>query len=453
LAAYGDLFAPGRLDDVTAAMEEASGEDRRCLAKLRDFLARGLAMRRAGSLLDRRLDWECTAWVVSDDRRVPLSRVPDDHSRTVETRDRRSLAEARSSLLHDHRGLAEDFVAAHREALGSPGDGSHTGTLEALAGVDLHALAKAGDGFLAETRDFYFDLLGWYLPRRVGVPVAEACSEDAYRLHAVGSDTPVATAGAHDLLRSLGGMGLEPLRESGFLVEWDADTGPLRGGVCGPVRVPGRVLLAVSRRADPAAMGSALAAYGTALHHVFTDPSLPLEDRRLGDGGVAEGSGQLFRSLAWSPPWVRRAYGSDQARSHDAVRLEVLLALLAVRRDIARLRFELAFYAGEAGPPEYADLLLEATGFRHDPREAVWRVEVECDSARRLRAAQLGAAYALILRDRFDEDWFRNPATGAFLRQLFVTGRRSSAEEIATRLTGSVLGFAQLTAQLTEVFR
>ena len=38
------------------------------------------------------------------------------------------------------------------------------------------------------------------------------------------------------------------------------------------------------------------------------------------------------------------------------------------------------------------------------------------------------------LVENFDEDWFRNPRTGEFLKELWSNGQRYRAEEVARQL-------------------
>ena len=49
------------------------------------------------------------------------------------------------------------------------------------------------------------------------------------------------------------------------------------------------------------------------------------------------------------------------------------------------------------------------------------------------------------LRDRFNEDWWRNPKAGPWIvGELFAPGQREMAEEMASRVSGKSLGFEPL---------
>jgi hypothetical protein len=54
------------------------------------------------------------------------------------------------------------------------------------------------------------------------------------------------------------------------------------------------------------------------------------------------------------------------------------------------------------------------------------------------------------LRDRFDEDWYRNPRAGPFLGDWLANGLRFTAAELATRLGEDRLGADALLASTLE---
>ena len=88
-----------------------------------------------------------------------------------------------------------------------------------------------------------------------------------------------------------------------------------------------------------------------------------------------------------------------------------------------------------------------ATGVRYDARTFLEHAEGDFAAGRRLRGWLLGAILSAALRDRYDEDWFRNPRAGLFLRELFEQGASENAGELAERF-GSRLDPEPLLASL-----
>jgi hypothetical protein len=91
------------------------------------------------------------------------------------------------------------------------------------------------------------------------------------------------------------------------------------------------------------------------------------------------------------------------------------------------------------------ETLSTATGFRYQRADAFLDVDPRFYAARYLRAWQLQAQLNEALRERFNEDWWRNPQAGPWIEaELFGHGQRELATEQAARVGGGVLGFAPL---------
>lgn len=450
--ANGLLFAVDRITEVQRALAGASGAEERRIRALFDFLGRGRAMCASGAALDARLTWEIFGSVELGESRIPHRQIPAALGLAGEPERRRAIEDAHLRTLDEQCDLAEDFLARHRDGIAELGYGSHVEGLQVLGSIDLHAVVRDGERFLADTRDAYLELLQWHLPRFVGVEVGAATSADGRRLEAAIEYDPLLAGGDRNraVLEAIRETGLDPVAEGRIRVEWEAYLGVTAGAVCRPRRVPDDVLLAVSTRSGRPAVATFLHAYGLALHHAYTAADLPVEQRRLGDESAVAASGYLFEGLLRNASFLARVSGFPRAKVDDYRRLERLCGHLAVRRDIARLQYALAMYGPGASPEAYETLMYEATALRHDARMAIWDVDVEFAPARRLRGMQLAAMQGHAVRNRFDEDWFRNPRAGAYLANAFSDGRRYSAPELAIQLGASRLGFDALLAELAD---
>jgi hypothetical protein len=100
-----------------------------------------------------------------------------------------------------------------------------------------------------------------------------------------------------------------------------------------------------------------------------------------------------------------------------------------------------------------SELLARATGVRHDPRESFALLELPIDTARTLRAEQLAVVLALSLRERFDEDWYRNPSGAEELRGTFAEGQRYTADERCVQISSEPLSFRPLGEWVAEMLR
>ena len=127
------------------------------------------------------------------------------------------------------------------------------------------------------------------------------------------------------------------------------------------------------------------------------------------------------------------------------------------RRYAAKLRFELAFwdrFADDGGTPDgYSELLTAATGIRYPAENFLSDMDAGFYSADYLRAWIRSAQLRRHLRGEIGEDWWRSPATGELLRELFREGTRPSSEEIAGRLGFEPLDTEPLQAELSHASR
>jgi hypothetical protein len=213
------------------------------------------------------------------------------------------------------------------------------------------------------------------------------------------------------------------------------------------VEVPDEVHLVLRPQGGAGDWRTFLHELGHALHFAHTDRALPFEARRLGDNSVTEGYAMLFDHLTHDRGWVRRYAELPAARVDDWLRAAAFEELHLVRRHCAKLRYELALHADDARwdalPDLYVETLGAATGFRYAAADAFVDVDPGLYVVRYLRAWQLQAVLGETLRERFDEDWWRNPGAGPWIeRELLAHGQREPAHALAERVAGAALDFA-----------
>jgi hypothetical protein len=99
--------------------------------------------------------------------------------------------------------------------------------------------------------------------------------------------------------------------------------------------------------------------------------------------------------------------------------------------------------------PRYVELLSGATGFAYDARTYLAGVRRGFWVARQLRAWMLSAILHQVLLDRFDSQWYRNPAAGPFLAEILSAGQREDGGQLATQLGAARLTPEPLLASVT----
>jgi hypothetical protein len=210
------------------------------------------------------------------------------------------------------------------------------------------------------------------------------------------------------------------------------------------LQIPDEIVLEVATPAGRSSHELFLRCLGSALHYANIDPSHPLEQRWLGDESVPLAMGRVFSSILDNRVLLGRFYRLSGDDLEEYLRFSSLLKMLRLRRDIGELQFQLALLE-EPDSREirarYTELLSAASGLRYDERGALLTAEPGFRVARRLRAEQLQCVITRYLRERFDEDWFRNPRAGEALRAMFSAGQGFNASEVSVQLSSQPLSF------------
>jgi hypothetical protein len=290
---------------------------------------------------------------------------------------------------------------------------------------------------LPGTRDAYHELLAWYLRRWADVEPGRAQRHDLLRVFRAAPLDGILPA---DRLREAAEapvrqMGLDPRAGGRIRVDGLARPAKIPRAFVAAPRVPEEVILVVRPGGGPDDYAAYLHELGHALHLAHTDSSLPVEYRRLGDASVGEAFAFLFDNQMREKHWLRRFAGVDRPR--DVLRFTAFHKLWYLRRYAAKLEYELALHGGGAlrtAEERYRELLTAATGVEWPHEMYLSDVDPFFYAARYLRAWIFEAQLRGLLRERFDEEWYRNDRTGPFLRELWRQGQRETIEELSVRV-------------------
>jgi hypothetical protein len=192
---------------------------------------------------------------------------------------------------------------------------------------------------------------------------------------------------------------------------------------------------------------------GHALHYGGVDPSLPIAFRRLArDHALTEIYSYIVEAISNEPEWHARHFGLSDERAAENADATVFLEAILFRRYEAKLRYELDFWGRfhDVGgiPDGYEEYLTAATGVHYRRSGFLSDMDAGFYSADYLRAWVRKAQLRRYLIENVGADWWRNRATGDFLRELFLEGTRPSSEEIAHRIGYDPLDTAPLLHEL-----
>ncbi len=360
---------------------------------------------------------------------------------------RRALGDARAVLAAESLApLARERIArtcAAVEALDLAS--GYDDALARLTGEAPAARTSLAADWLARTDAAWLDTLADRARRVVGLPVRELQPADLPAVLAAGDENGVVrgSALAAAARTQLAAMGVDP-DVRGRLRAGVAGDGDVCGARAFAVRVPAEVYLVARPGAGPDASRGYLDALGRALHLAHADPALPFELRWQANDVAVQATGALLGALLRDRGWLRRYAGVSGAAGAAAARAAAFRELAAVRAAAARAAVSAAGYGDTVSLGElegvYVDRTQAALGVVPDRGDSGAELDPPFAVGDAVRAALHGGALAELLRERFDEDWWRNPRAGSWLATEWwgaapALARAADAGPLAAALT------------------
>ncbi len=424
LAASAEGLAQAR-----EALQDALGEDPKRpgriarLTALRDFLARVRAIALEPGASQELFDLP----------QRPLVRPPGDaglHGALPEVAVMRELPRLRS---RERRAEMETALAAALQ----PADGTRAARWEAAqagraeAGIAVPADAAAwATRILAQTDAVASDLGAWLLERQTGAKAGSAARHDVlFLLHAPRCASAFPPG---ELLRTVRRWA-EMLRLDLSAVKLDDEDRPLKwpGARAEPLDPPYDVGVTLLPEEGPRALGALLSVVGEALLRAGPPPDAPPEDLWFGDAAVRHACGALLESLLLDREWLRRCAKVELNRDDErAIAVAAVFdARLAAARTLAALEAD-ASGLGARAATAHRELFARATGAELPSGLALCELDPWLDAFASLGGRALAARVRAFLRDRYDEDFWRNPRSLPSLGALWARGGRPTSAEL-----------------------
>jgi hypothetical protein len=449
---FASLASQSAFEEVRAASQEAEGDEAKRLRFLTEFLGTNRLEYQIRDASDRLTTAEASQTIAVDGERIPL-RSAEVRIKNEPDRSRRAaLDSARLRTIAELAGLRREILEQSHEEAQRLGFAGYIPFCQELSRIDIPALRELTQPILSRSLDMFRDLLGWYLRRRVGVEPSEARRHDLLRLfRAPEFDAHLPPNTLREAAETpLRRMGIDP--QAGGRIRIDDEPRPKKmpRAFVATLRIPDEVILVVRPGGGPDDYVAYLHELGHALHYAYTDAHLPVEYRRLGDPSVTEAFAFLLDGLLRERAWLRRFVGL--ARPADLLRFTAFHKLYFLRRYAAKLTYELLLHeegATSRCADAYRDLLTGAA-LVDWPRE-LYLADLDpfFYAARYLQAWIFEAQLRDLLRERFDEEWYRNDRTGPFLLALWREGQRRTIEELAAELGLGPLSLDPLLAQIS----
>jgi hypothetical protein len=366
---------------------------------------------------------------------------------------RKGIYNRRLDIIESSNDLRAERLSLVHSAAVSLGYASYLALFEVLNGIDYRKVAREAGTFLEGTETLYIARLEEDLKREMGIQLAEAERSDALRLlHLTGYDDLFP---ARDLLyvyrATLAGLGIQVDAQKN--IEIDSEPRPRKSAraFCLPISVPGQIKLVIRPLGGQSDYQAFLHESGHAQHYGGASESLLPEFKYRGDYALTEMYAFLFNHLVTDSSWLESMLGFRDSRNF--VRSALLARLLTIRRYAAKLLYECELHSGgdhSRGAELYAELQTGATSFKTSGNEFLYDLDDSFYSASYVRAWAFEIMLREYLKSRFGKQWWQSRRAGGLLREIWATGDRYTADEMAGQIGLGPMGFDMLVEEFKE---
>jgi hypothetical protein len=440
---FADLFSREQLDGLREAEQQAAGDDRERLYRLRKTCESGLVSAELAEREDELENRLLAERVTFKGEEMPLRNAQAKLAVLPDYADREELGriqaaanarfnDERLELLRANEELAADFS----------GISDPVARNEEEKNISLRDLSRALKQASDDSTQSYDVLRERWLERLLGDDREEVPS--SYHTSWMRRLSPLESTYTKDqateiCLKTLGALGFDLRAQSN--IKLDLDDRPQKAPrACVIASDPPKVVHLITRAQGGLHDYQAfLHEAGHALHYGGCDPELPYIFRRIArDHALTEIYSYIVEAISREPEWHELYFGLSPDQAQENAEATTFLEALLFRRYEAKLRFELDFWTRfpsdggtDAGYEEY---LTEATGVRYRRDGYLSDMDAGFYSADYLRAWIRSAQLRQHLASEVGADWWRSPQTGELLRALFWEGTKPTSEEIAARL-------------------
>jgi hypothetical protein len=403
---------------------------------------RGLHGAIAPLVVDRELPFEASRDKRGELERALADAVAQQASARTAAWDAAQGALAEAGLGDPARAAAE----LHARGWASPGEGQ--------GAADL--IAAQAQRLLSNTEAVARDLGGWLLERHTGARAFPGGAERHDVLHLVHAPRCASAFPRGELLRTCRRWA-EMLRldlSAGGAIKLDEDERPLKRAGAHAVATdpPFEARVSLWPQLGPRALAGLLGALGEAQLALGPPEGAPPEDLWLGDAGVREACRALFMGLLREPQWLRRCAKADLGRDDERALAYagVLDARLAAAGALAALEAHRLGGLSSRAETAHRDLYARACGAELPAGLSLRELDPWLGDWAALRGQALAARLRAHLRERHDEDWWRNPRALSVLQALWGRGGRPTVAELWAELGSDAPSVDWLCTELAE---
>jgi hypothetical protein len=444
-AEYSDLFSLATRTELQQELDAARRDtDRAAIQLLLTNASQAYLKSSVRVLTNEIADYEARATIVWEGETITFA----DASSRLRTESnpvrRHDLAARRAEIIKGSQDLRAERLQTLHDAARRLGAENYLALYRQQRGIEYEMLATQLPPFLVQTESLYAAGLAAALLREANVTLAEATHADLPHFRSLARFDKFFPAWQlkHAYRETFSGLGILTYQQSNLVIDDEPRPRKTTKSFHFPVRVPDEIKVLVAAQDGARRYEAWLHECGRAQQFAWTSRQLYPEFQYSGDGAVREVFGLLFAGLLQDERWLGEMLSYYE--SHEFRHLLAVQKLLLLRCNAARLQYEIELHAGhlagKAGT-RYAELLTDAVRVDYDETEHLRAVADGMIVADYLRAAAFEAQLREQLKTKFGSRWWTSRKAGDYLIDLWNTGGRYPAEEMAKLIDLGALSF------------
>jgi hypothetical protein len=437
---YGQLFERSELDSLKRELVESSTgnvTNSVSIRRLFSFAVEQFLENSVKKLTEQIGECEAAAMVECPGRKMTFQESTVAITTERDRESRRGIYDRRLEVIVESNALRAERLQKLHETARSLEYSSYVDLFEQLRQMDYSAIVEEAGGLLQRTERAYIIRLHEALSREIGVALEQAERSDAmYLLHLTAYDERFPQSRMLGVYKeTMAGLGINTDAQPNINIDNELRPRKNPRAFCMPISIPEDVKLVIRPSGGQSDYQSFLHEAGHAQHYSWASRQLAPEFKYTGDYALTETYAFLFNHLISDRDWLETFLGFRT--SAEFVRSVMLARLVTVRRYVAKLTYERKLHLGEdlaAASQLYAELQTRATSFKASPEEFLFDLDDSFYSASYLRAWAFEVQLREYLKMRFGSRWWGSRRSGDFLKEIWETGDRYTANELASQI-------------------
>lgn len=450
MADYPELYSRETLDFVRGLDDGAAGGEKRRLL-LADIFSGNYIADKLKEDSEKLVNAEGEAVVEVDGEKHPYRALPVLLANEPDADRRRRMDAAYMDVLASLNPLRASISERGLELVRKLGFAGVIEYCEQLKGMRIYPLRDQLGRFLDETEGLYQERLDRYGREYIGLKHAELHQADIGYLFRAGRFDELFPADkmVPALRETLSGLGIDLEAQGNVTLDLESRPKKSPRAFCIGIDVPRDVRLVLAPRGGQDDYSTLFHEAGHLEFSAHMSPETEYIHRQHGDTSVHESYAFLLQHLVDDPAWWRDIMQTDPGEYPAFARFRRLYML---RRYSAKLHYEIEFHeagGGEQMAEVYAKWLERGCGVPYPPERYLSDFDPGFYVLQYLQAWIWEVQLRAHLKREFGDAWFRNPAAGDFLRELWQDGMQFDVWEIAQKLGYDGLDAGPLQRELT----